>query len=198
MRHLVFITLFSGAINSVSLSLFYVALHSFLIAIPITATASLLIQNIIPLTYRFMASAFFLQHGHLLSTGVIFLKVLDKYRGATIYYLYSIRVIVQQIFWEGWWSRFFSFRAQQVSARNWNDPGLPDTLFVNWVLPEKRHQHWTLRLFKFHTEVNTTTYTTAILDVQTDTLLITMLFIPPASRMKPQPKPHTWMALVGI
>jgi len=59
MRHLVFITLFSGAIDSVSLSLFHVALHSFLIAIPITATANLFIQNIIPLTYRFMASAFF-------------------------------------------------------------------------------------------------------------------------------------------
>ena len=59
MRHLVFIALFSGAFGSVSLSLFYVALHSFLIAIPITATANLFIQNSIPLTYRFMASAFF-------------------------------------------------------------------------------------------------------------------------------------------
>ena len=61
MRHLVFIALFNGAVDSVSvsLSLFYVALHSFLIAIPITATANLFIQNIIPLTYRFMASAFF-------------------------------------------------------------------------------------------------------------------------------------------
>lgn len=59
MRHLVFIALFSGVVDSVSLSLFYVALHSFLIAIPITATANLFIQNIIPLTYRFMASAVF-------------------------------------------------------------------------------------------------------------------------------------------
>ena len=58
-RHLVFIAFFSGVVDSISLSLFYVALHSFLIAIPITATTNLFIQNIIPLTYRFMASAFF-------------------------------------------------------------------------------------------------------------------------------------------
>lgn len=56
-RHLFFIHWFSGA--AVDSGIFLVALQSFITALPLTVLANLLIQNGIPLTYRFAASALF-------------------------------------------------------------------------------------------------------------------------------------------
>ena len=59
MRHFLFIALFTGEIHSIFFSLFSIALNSFLIAIPVTITANFIIQNIIELKHRFIASALF-------------------------------------------------------------------------------------------------------------------------------------------
>lgn len=56
-RHLAFITLLNG--ESLSSSLPSLALQSFLSAMPITITANMLIQNVVPLKNRFIASALF-------------------------------------------------------------------------------------------------------------------------------------------
>lgn len=58
-RHLAFIALVSGNIEQISLNILSIALHSFLTAIPITVIANFTIQNRVPLTHRFMASALF-------------------------------------------------------------------------------------------------------------------------------------------
>lgn len=58
-RHLAFIKIFSGEGQSVSIDILSVALSSFLTAIPITVIANAVIQNLIQLQYRFLASAVF-------------------------------------------------------------------------------------------------------------------------------------------
>lgn len=56
-RHLAFIMLLNG--YPVSGDIIMVALHSFLTALPITILANVIIQNVIHLKHRFMASAMF-------------------------------------------------------------------------------------------------------------------------------------------
>lgn len=58
-RHLFFIALFSGQLHMVNAQLLAIAGQSFLSAIPITVSANLVIQNAIPLPFRFLASAVF-------------------------------------------------------------------------------------------------------------------------------------------
>ncbi|MCK5775038.1 MAG: hypothetical protein KAH25_02620 [Bacteroidales bacterium] len=58
-RHLFFIMLFSGKFNDISWDILRISLVSFLVNIPISATANYLIQNKMPYRWRFMASAIF-------------------------------------------------------------------------------------------------------------------------------------------
>jgi len=58
-RHLLFIKLFSGHINDISLNLLQIAFLSFLVNIPISFIVNYLIQNKVSLNWRFMASAIF-------------------------------------------------------------------------------------------------------------------------------------------
>ena len=58
-RHLVFIKLFTGNLNQIDVSLFQIALWSFLANIPISFIANYLIQNKVRLNWRFLASAIF-------------------------------------------------------------------------------------------------------------------------------------------
>jgi hypothetical protein len=56
-RHLLFIRLFSGTISSVDLSILTVSLHSFAVNIPFSLAANYLIQNTVPLRWRYVSSA---------------------------------------------------------------------------------------------------------------------------------------------
>ena len=58
-RHLVFIKLFTSNLHQVDVSLFKIALWSFLMNIPISFVAYYLIQNKVYLDWRFLASAIF-------------------------------------------------------------------------------------------------------------------------------------------
>lgn len=58
-RHLFFIHVFSGQLDSVGWDLFGVAGWSFLVNIPLSLLANYLIQNLVPLKWRFLASAIF-------------------------------------------------------------------------------------------------------------------------------------------
>ena len=58
-RHLVFIKLFTVNLNQIDVSLFKIALWSFLANIPISFIANYLIQNKVRLSWRFLASAIF-------------------------------------------------------------------------------------------------------------------------------------------
>ena len=58
-RHLFFIMLFSGKFNEISWDILRISSLSFLVNIPISATANYLIQNKMPYRLRFMASAIF-------------------------------------------------------------------------------------------------------------------------------------------
>ena len=58
-RHLLFIMLFSGQIQEISWGLLRIASWSFLVNIPISLLANFIIQNKIPLKWRFLASAIF-------------------------------------------------------------------------------------------------------------------------------------------
>lgn len=58
-RHLFFIMLFSGKINEVSWDLLRIASLSFLVNIPISMIANYIIQNRMPLKWRFLASSIF-------------------------------------------------------------------------------------------------------------------------------------------
>jgi hypothetical protein len=58
-RHLVFIQLFSGNFHPDWLSVLRIASWSFVVNIPISLTANFIIQNKIPLRWRFLASAVF-------------------------------------------------------------------------------------------------------------------------------------------
>ena len=58
-RHLLFIKLFSGNYNQISLNLLQIAGLSFLVNIPISFVANYLIQNKVNLDWRFLASAIF-------------------------------------------------------------------------------------------------------------------------------------------
>ncbi len=58
-RHLFFIYLFTGMYDTINLSIFRIALSSFLMGIPISITGNYIIQNLISLKYRFLASAIF-------------------------------------------------------------------------------------------------------------------------------------------
>jgi hypothetical protein len=58
-RHLLFIQIFSGNPEGIGWSLLRIGVISFAVNIPITLTANYLIQNRIPLKWRFMASATF-------------------------------------------------------------------------------------------------------------------------------------------
>lgn len=58
-RHLLFIRLFSGAFDRINLTLLSAGARSFLFNIPLSGAANWLIQNRVPLKYRFAASALF-------------------------------------------------------------------------------------------------------------------------------------------
>lgn len=58
-RHLFFIQLFSFQFNAINTSLLSIALKSFILNIPISIVANYLIQNVLPLKYRFTGSAIF-------------------------------------------------------------------------------------------------------------------------------------------
>lgn len=58
-RHIVFILIFSGQWALIDSDILLVAAESFLCSIPITLSANFLIQNGLPLSWRFMASAVF-------------------------------------------------------------------------------------------------------------------------------------------
>ncbi|MCF6213229.1 MAG: hypothetical protein L3J45_04305 [Flavobacteriaceae bacterium] len=58
-RHLFFIKLFSGQFDVLNGHLFYIALLSFLVNIPISFVANFIIQTKTPLKWRFLASALF-------------------------------------------------------------------------------------------------------------------------------------------
>lgn len=58
-RHLLFIKIFSGEYSAIEWSLVNIALLSFLFNIPISIIANYIIQNIIKLDWRFLASAIF-------------------------------------------------------------------------------------------------------------------------------------------
>lgn len=58
-RHLFFIYLFTGMYDDINLSIFSIALSSFLMGIPISIIGNYVIQNLISLKYRFLASAIF-------------------------------------------------------------------------------------------------------------------------------------------
>jgi len=58
-RHLLFIKLFSGNLDQISLDLLRIALLSFITNIPISFVANFIIQNKVHLKWRFFASAIF-------------------------------------------------------------------------------------------------------------------------------------------
>ena len=58
-RHLVFINLFSGQWHNISLHLLSVAISSFIYCLPVALPVNFLIQNSIPLSWRFFASSVF-------------------------------------------------------------------------------------------------------------------------------------------
>jgi hypothetical protein len=58
-RHLLFIKLFSGEISLVSWEILIVATKSFVVNIPISFIGNFVIQNVIKLEWRFLASAVF-------------------------------------------------------------------------------------------------------------------------------------------
>jgi hypothetical protein len=58
-RHLLFINLFSGNLENINLSLLSIASWSFLVNIPISLLGNYVIQNLIPLKWRFISSAIF-------------------------------------------------------------------------------------------------------------------------------------------
>ncbi len=58
-RHLIFISLFSGQISQIHWSILSVALKSFATSLPVAFAANHVIQNKIPLQWRFFASAIF-------------------------------------------------------------------------------------------------------------------------------------------
>lgn len=56
-RHLLFIRLFSGRYGDIDFSLLRIGLESFLHIVPVGLCMNFLIQNAVPLTWRFLASA---------------------------------------------------------------------------------------------------------------------------------------------
>jgi len=58
-RHILFIKLFSGAFADINLNLLTIGFLSFLVNIPVSFLANFLIQNKVPLDWRFLASAIF-------------------------------------------------------------------------------------------------------------------------------------------
>ena len=58
-RHLVFIHLFSGQWQNISLHVLSVATSSFIYCLPVALPVNFMIQNIIPLSWRFFASSVF-------------------------------------------------------------------------------------------------------------------------------------------
>ncbi len=58
-RHLLFIQIFSGSWNSISWYLLRLGLISFAVNVPVAFTANYVIQNRIPLKWRFVSSAMF-------------------------------------------------------------------------------------------------------------------------------------------
>ncbi|MCP4502116.1 MAG: hypothetical protein GY822_19330 [Deltaproteobacteria bacterium] len=58
-RHLFFILLFSGKVHDVTADLFRIAALSFVVNIPVSICANYLIQNVVKLKWRFLASALF-------------------------------------------------------------------------------------------------------------------------------------------
>lgn len=58
-RHLLFIFLFSGQISLIHWSIFSIALKSFAVNLPVAFAANYLIQNKLPLHWRFLSSAVF-------------------------------------------------------------------------------------------------------------------------------------------
>lgn len=58
-RHLCFISLFSGETGDVSTELIFIAFKGFLANLPVVFAANYLIQNRIPLKWRFLSSAVF-------------------------------------------------------------------------------------------------------------------------------------------
>ncbi len=58
-RHMVFIALFSGKISDVDTQVLWLALTGFVYNIPVSILANYLIQNVVPLHWRFPASASF-------------------------------------------------------------------------------------------------------------------------------------------
>ncbi len=58
-RHLFFIKLFSSKMDEINAELFYTALMSFIVNIPVSFIANFLIQNKVPVGMRFIASAVF-------------------------------------------------------------------------------------------------------------------------------------------
>lgn len=58
-RHLALIMIFSGHWHLLNWSIFAISLQSFLACLPFTLLANYLIQNVIPLSWRFVSSAAF-------------------------------------------------------------------------------------------------------------------------------------------
>jgi len=58
-RHLFFIKIFSQKFDAINTNLFYIALMSYIVNIPISAIANYIIQNKIKLDWRFVSSAVF-------------------------------------------------------------------------------------------------------------------------------------------
>jgi hypothetical protein len=58
-RHILFIRLLMGQFDQINLSILWVGLMSFLVNIPISLIANYIIQNLISLKHRFIASAIF-------------------------------------------------------------------------------------------------------------------------------------------
>ena len=58
-RHLLFISLFSGQFENINLSLITIATWSFIFNIPISLMGNNIIQNLMPLKWRFISSAIF-------------------------------------------------------------------------------------------------------------------------------------------
>lgn len=58
-RHLIFITLFSGQWHSISMNVLSIAATSFLYCLPVALPVNFMIQNSIPLSWRFFSSSVF-------------------------------------------------------------------------------------------------------------------------------------------
>ncbi len=58
-RHLIFINLFSGQWHNLSLSILSIAGTSFIYCLPVALPVNFMIQNIIPLSWRFFVSSLF-------------------------------------------------------------------------------------------------------------------------------------------